>query len=495
MRTRIFSGGLTLLLAFSALANGGHDLWAATSIYLALLCFGVALLFDRCWGESAPGLSICLPFALAGVAAAMALSFRQSVHPEESWLGMMDWLAAMLVFVIAQNVFREKRYLDDLLAAAGTLLCFEAALILYQHDFFAVEGIDPGLWLVRYVVEPQVPGTLVNSSAATAFILLWTPVLIAQALAKRRWFWTAGAAAAIVGLIFLKSAWGMMCLAAAAPLLTGPRPLLEWTARRPRLAAAGAASFAVLIIVGLIFKLSHYGNTSRLYWWASGLSMFCDHPWLGVGIGNFPSAYPAYKIGAVQNTLYAHNSVVSLLSETGIVGTASVAAFLFLFSRRLRTEKKSVSERWPYLLGLMIFALFGAVGLSLEYLANLATCGLFLGILAAPMSAPKWKPRRSALLVVAALSVSAAPWLVSPLMASRFCMSGWEALASRDPLSSVKEFSSAASLDPRSSDARLGLSLAMLARYQLTHDPKDLEESLARRKEAQALNALQRIAP
>ena len=219
MRPRIFSGGLTALIVFCALANGGHDLWAATLVYLSLLCLGIAVLFDRCWGERAQGVSISLPAALTCVAAALAVSFRYSVHPEESWLAMMDWLAAILVFLIAQNIFREKRFLDDLLAAAAALLCFETALILYQHDFFAAPGIEPGLWLVRYVLKPQVPGTLVNSSAATAFFLLWTPVLAAQAMGKRRWFWTLGAVIAVLGVICLKSTWGMICLAAAAPFL------------------------------------------------------------------------------------------------------------------------------------------------------------------------------------------------------------------------------------------------------------------------------------
>ncbi len=492
MRTRILSDWLTLLVVFCALANGGHDLWAATLLYLSLLCLLIALLFDHGWEERAPGLSIPFPAALACIAAALALSFRYSVHPEESWLGLMDWLAAMLVFVIAHNIFREKRLLEDLLAAAAALLCFETALILYQHGAFAGAGVGTPDWLIRHVLRPQVPGTLVNSSAATAFFLLWTPVLIAHARVKRRWFWTVGAAAAVLGVIALKSTWGMMCLAAAAALLAGPRPFLDWMNRRPRLAAAAAAGVAALIGATLILKFSRPENSSRLYWWASGLRMFRDHPWFGVGIGNFPSAYQAYKVGAVQSTLYAHNIVVGLLAETGIAGTTSVAAFFLLFFRRLWWEKKAVSERWPYLLGLTSFALFGGVGLSLEYLANLATCGLFLGILAAPLEARRWKPRRSALLVVAALGVSVVPWLVSPLLASRFCVSGTRALADGDVFTAAKEFASAADLDPRSSEARLGLSLALFARYEISHDPKDLDESRARRREAAALNSLQR---
>src|SRR5919198_4458648 len=61
----------------------------------------------------------------------------------------------------------------------------------------------------------------------------------------------------------------------------------------------------------------------------AGLDMFQKHPWLGVGIGNYPAVYPAYQIAPVwKNALgHAHNYYVNVAAEAGVVG---LAAFLIL---------------------------------------------------------------------------------------------------------------------------------------------------------------------
>jgi O-antigen ligase len=313
---------------------------------------------------------------------------------------------------------------------------------------------------------------LVNSSAASAFYLLWIPVFAAPVLKGRRegrvpLFWALGLAAALLGLFLLDSDWALLCLAAAAPLAAGPRRLTDWIrrgrARAVRVAGAGAAAAALL----LAWKFGHTtglnGGTlapgesvRRLYWWAAGLRMFAAHPLLGVGLGNYASAYRAFRVGAVQNTLYPHNVLVELLAETGLLGFASVAAFALGVLRRPELRGPEGETRWPFLLGLLSFALFAQVGLGVEYLANLLCCGIFLGILAAPASAPSWKPRRSVLIVAAAAALFAAPYLVSPFLADRDCVEGRRLLAAGRPADAVKEFASAAEISPRSSVAQQG---------------------------------------
>ncbi|HKC74484.1 MAG TPA: O-antigen ligase family protein [Chloroflexota bacterium] len=61
----------------------------------------------------------------------------------------------------------------------------------------------------------------------------------------------------------------------------------------------------------------------------AGLHMFQKHPWLGVGIGNYPVVYPAYQIAPVwKNALgHAHNYYINVAGEAGVVG---LAAFLIL---------------------------------------------------------------------------------------------------------------------------------------------------------------------
>ena len=67
----------------------------------------------------------------------------------------------------------------------------------------------------------------------------------------------------------------------------------------------------------------------RLAHMISGLRMFADHPLLGVGIGNYPAAYPHYRVAPVwgPDLGQAHNYYINIAAEAGIVG---LAAFLYV---------------------------------------------------------------------------------------------------------------------------------------------------------------------
>ena len=67
----------------------------------------------------------------------------------------------------------------------------------------------------------------------------------------------------------------------------------------------------------------------RLAHMLAGLHMFADHPWLGVGIGNYAAAYPKYQVAPVWiNPLgHAHNYYINISAEAGVLG---LAAFLIV---------------------------------------------------------------------------------------------------------------------------------------------------------------------
>jgi O-antigen ligase len=54
----------------------------------------------------------------------------------------------------------------------------------------------------------------------------------------------------------------------------------------------------------------------------AGLSMFIDHPWLGVGLGCSVIAWPLYAPAGLytNRALITHNTLVEVLGETGILG-------------------------------------------------------------------------------------------------------------------------------------------------------------------------------
>jgi O-antigen ligase len=70
-----------------------------------------------------------------------------------------------------------------------------------------------------------------------------------------------------------------------------------------------------------------YSTAERLAHWYAGIQMFLTHPFTGVGIGNYPDAYPQYYITIFVNSLgHAHNYYINTAAETGVIG---LMAFLF----------------------------------------------------------------------------------------------------------------------------------------------------------------------
>lgn len=74
----------------------------------------------------------------------------------------------------------------------------------------------------------------------------------------------------------------------------------------------------------------NYAVVERLAHWEAALGMLTDHPWLGVGIGNYVPTYPAYALPGWKDPLgHAHNQYLNVAAETGLVG---LAAYLLLFA-------------------------------------------------------------------------------------------------------------------------------------------------------------------
>jgi O-antigen ligase len=400
------------------------------------------------------------------LAAALALSCAGAVNPGESFVAWLDWLAALAVLLTAANVLRSEAELDDFLMWLSPLFFIELIVNLAQRD-------------PRHPFASQPPGTLINSNAATAFLIGWVPVFVdrfrRQTEARMRRFWAAVLAANVAGCLLFISSWGMLCLLAALPFLSGPRGLAAWIRRRPRLIAAVAATAAVGAALLLRYKLTHAldfdgatvpagRNTARIMWWASGLRMFWEHPWLGVGLGNYPSAYISYKVGTGQHTLSAHSFPVKMLAETGLIGAGAWLALLAAWRQRLVAGWTESFPRWPFILGILLFLGYSIISMGMEYLSHLLALGLFLGISIGRMPAPRWKPRRVILVAVTATGLATIPYLIAPFLASRLWVGAQGLLAAGDAAGAERGFAAAAESFPLSFEAQRGWAQARFAR-------------------------------
>ena len=80
----------------------------------------------------------------------------------------------------------------------------------------------------------------------------------------------------------------------------------------------------------------NWAVVERMAHWQAGWYMFVDHPWLGVGAGNYAAAYPQYFVGSWREALgHAHNYYLNILAELGVVGCSFLLLLLALVFRQL----------------------------------------------------------------------------------------------------------------------------------------------------------------
>ena len=67
----------------------------------------------------------------------------------------------------------------------------------------------------------------------------------------------------------------------------------------------------------------NFALVDRLAHWQAAVAMISDNPILGVGIGNYPAAYPQFAAPGWPDALgHAHNYYLNVAAETGLLGLA-----------------------------------------------------------------------------------------------------------------------------------------------------------------------------
>jgi O-antigen ligase len=129
----------------------------------------------------------------------------------------------------------------------------------------------------------------------------------------KKWFHSVALAAALAGIGLGITASGRL-----------PASITE------RLGSITEELFNIRDVRGIDITPVNYAVVERLAHWQAALAMATDHPWLGVGIGNYESAYPQYRLMNWKFPLgHAHNMYLNTLAEIGFFGLATYAAFIF----------------------------------------------------------------------------------------------------------------------------------------------------------------------
>jgi O-antigen ligase len=165
-------------------------------------------------------------------------------------------------------------------------------------------------------------------------------------------------ALALASLLLSGSRGGLLALSAEIAIAA---VILRRAARSGQRRRLGAAATFALVAGVLLFAYVDPGWVARKLgsvayvdktWkeWAGerasmardSLRMWRDHPLLGVGLGDFETAYPRYQSVSTDMWIdHAHNDYVEAAAETGLVGALLVLAALALFIRLVFRDWKN----------------------------------------------------------------------------------------------------------------------------------------------------------
>lgn len=203
-------------------------------------------------------------------------------------------------------------------------------------------------------------------------------------------------AAALVGAAILCNQTRAVILALAAGVFAVAVVKPKWR----KAALAGIVATAAVIVLwsalptgrSLADLLTFKGSQSaRLTLWSVAWRMFRDHPWTGVGPGNYRAAFPAYFAGILDGERAwgnAHDLWLHQAAERGLVGLAALGAVGLALARGVILGLRRTDDVWP-LWALSALVAFTVMNLTETAFQTEQVATLFLALMLLPDAVPR----------------------------------------------------------------------------------------------------------
>jgi len=320
------------------------------------------------WGL---GLFLCAGLAGCLIASDKRLAVNQVV------VSVAPMGLALLLAGILDQAWKRRLVLALIaaLGVAGTFECLNqvvygnrAIVEQYRSDpnsMLEPLGIERGT-LQEFLFEHRLltggaPGFFTTRNSAGSFAVL--ALFACMALVVERAanpgrpsiLYAATAGLIVIGLVLTKSKGAALGLFVTGAGLYGFVRWRAWIAAHRGLVRASALALVLVLAGALIrYSLGHGrlpgGHAAEVRWqyWTATVRMIADHPWLGVGPGNFATHYNRYKPAeALESVADPHNFVLSLLAQYGPLGLIGFLVALGWPLVRALSACRTVQEARP----------------------------------------------------------------------------------------------------------------------------------------------------
>lgn len=296
---------------------------------------------------------------------AMLLSMKVALNVKDSLKEISKWLEVLVILLLGSQYLRTRRQIWTIIV----LVCIAGVTQAFYGYSQAYLNLGPASFIRSDIL--RVYGTFGQPNPFAAYINLPLSIALALTLLGRDWLTRTLAGTATVALAlaeYLSQSRGaeIALMAALVFIVLAGMPAMRKVFRVLIIALLGflAALLAGLIpqsLFGPALKFlgltgislvepntADFSTAERLAHWIAGLHMYFDHPILGVGIGNYPDAYPPYHITMFLDPLgHAHNYYINIAAEMGTIGLIVYLFFLFaIFFAGTRILQRINSRYW-----------------------------------------------------------------------------------------------------------------------------------------------------
>ncbi|MEO6434757.1 MAG: O-antigen ligase family protein [Tepidisphaeraceae bacterium] len=340
---------------------------AATTLVLNALCCLPALLVllrravDRAYVTRWTGSHLLLALLATWAAVSVAWSSDRFV----TLVSASNMIAAAaLVWATAQLVRSWLRLRVVAGVCVGLLLAYTASGLIYRYvqvednrkfwvehkpELLQERGIEPDSYSARQLERKFIGGEMIgfnnspNSYAAVIVLLM----VVSAGVAIQRYAssdgaggWMPIALAFIPTLLVLyhthtRTAIGTLFLATVALMLLASSRLGAWLRAHRKLAYGACICIVLLGAAALVGHGLYHGSLPndslnfRWRYWVAASKLFVEHPFTGVGWGNFGPHYLSVRLPAAAEEIRdPHNFLVRGFAELGIVGGLLMLAWL-----------------------------------------------------------------------------------------------------------------------------------------------------------------------
>jgi O-antigen ligase len=310
---------------------------------------------------------IALFFAATAISAVFAINKQTSI---EVWFNYLYRFS--IFFVAAFSIKTRKQVLwilnalvisisiTDLYAIWQWLNGMERVSGFFSHPMFLAGGLIMTMpYLFLQVLE--------NREHRYIFIPALILSLFTLLINQTRGAWIAIGVTAIFCSIFLKQYRKQIVIGITILLIL----ILFFFGASPQLTARFQT----------IFDIQYQSNSERILVWNSAIQMVIDYPLTGIGLGNFQEQYTTKYISpfAKEHLWHAHNTVLHIFAETGIIGGVAFLYMFYIFFKNYYFSFTS-KDTWKSsmaVIGLLVVSTLLLQGITEYIFANSVVTRLF----------------------------------------------------------------------------------------------------------------------